>query len=134
MGNGESAFAKASADAKATADKSADKAADKRGTGEWGMNDHPLREENYVKVIGSPEFPKGAKLEVCLDRINKIDRIKRAAPEQENPVNPVNPVKKESALRIKIPKADGNPDSRVAVRPCSSLGTKGKVLGATWRG
>ena len=63
----------------------------------------PLREENYVKVIGSPEFPKGAKLEVCLDRINKIDRIKRAAPEQENPVNPVNPVKKESVLRIMIP-------------------------------
>ena len=22
----------------------------------------------------------------------------------------------------------------IAVRPCSSLGTKGKVLGATWRG
>ncbi len=50
-----------------------------------------------------------------LDRINKIDRIEAASPEQkdENPVNPVNPVKKESVLRVRIPKADGNPDSRV---------------------
>ena len=130
------------------------------GNGERGMNDHPLREENYVKVIGSPEFPKGAKLEVSLEG---------------------------TVLRIKIPKADGNPDSRVygynvvvaggdgmklkksvyargycmgigyepeggvttleipkselpagkrlivAVRPCSSLGTKGKPITTTFR-
>ena len=150
-------------------------------------SDHPLKEENYVKVIGSPEFPKDAKLEVSLDRINKIDKIETASTEQKNPVNPVNPVKIESVLRIKIPKADGNPDSRVygynvvvagedgtklkksvyargycmgighepeggvttleipqselpagkrlaiAVRPCSSLATRGKPITTTWR-
>ena len=131
------------------------------GNGERGMNDHPLKAENYAKVIGSPEFPKGAKLEVG----KGID----------------------GSLIIKIPKADGNPDSRsygfnivvagedgakvrkncyargycmgegfepnngiteveipaselpagkrltVAVRPCSSLGTKGKTIGTIGR-
>ena len=83
------------------------------GNGEGGMSGHPLREENYVKVIGSPEFPPKAKLEVSLDRINKIDKIKSDTPKEENPVNPVNPVQDETVLRIKIPKADGNPDSRI---------------------
>jgi hypothetical protein len=124
-------------------------------------HDHPLKAENYVKVIGSPEFPKGAKLEVA--KAN------------------------DGALRIKIPKADGNPDSRVygyqvvvagengekvlkncyargycmgmghepnngvteveipqaelpagrrlkvAVRPCSCLATSGKPLTTSWK-
>jgi len=174
-GNGESAFAKASVDAKATADKSADK----RGTEGWGMNDHPLREENYVKVIGSPEFPKGAKLDVKLEKIVGVGERNDSALELQ--------LETPTVLRIRIPKADGNPDSRVygynvvvagedgtklkksvyargycmgigyepeggvttldipqselpagkllsiAVRPCSSLATRGKPIATTWR-
>ena len=66
-------------------------------------------------AIGNPEFPKGAKLEVSLDRINKIDKIENRGRglRDNNPDNPVNPVKKEPALRVKIPNANGNPQSRV---------------------
>ena len=70
----------------------------------------PYSRETLAQKIGTPEFRPKAKLEVSLDRINKIDRIESAAPERGNPVNPV---QKEAALRIKIPMADGNPKSRV---------------------
>ena len=145
---------------------------------------------HYERVWGEPQFGKNVKLEVCLDRIDKIDRIenREKASRGKNPVNHVNPVKKEPALRVKIPMADGNPQSRVyaynvvvmgddvkarhftnvffsgvncgighepdkeittveiplselpagkkltiAVRPVSSLGTKGKTIGTKWR-
>ena len=151
---------------------------------------HPFSRDELKKVVGEPQFGKNAKLEVCLDRIDKIDRIenREKASHGKNPVNHVNPVKKEPALRVKIPMADGNPQSRVyayeivvvgddpkaklfknaffegcnlgvghepnnggttveiplseipagkkltiAVRPVSSLGTKGKTIGTTFR-
>ena len=132
-----------------------------KGNRGMGRN-HPFHAENYAKVIGAPEFPPKAKLNV-----GKTNG---------------------GGMRIKIPKADGNPDCRVygyqiaiagedraamlkkncyargynmglgyepeggvttveipsaelpagkkltiAVRPCSSLGTKGKTIGTTWR-
>ena len=151
---------------------------------------HPFSRDELKMVVGEPEFGKKAKLEVSLDRINKIDKIKNRGRglRGNNPDNPVNPVKKEPALRIKIPMADGNPDSRVyaynvvvvgddpkarlfknvffsgvnsgmghepdggvtkvdilnsalpagkkltiAVRPVSSLGTKGKAIGTVFK-
>ena len=76
---------------------------------------HPFSRDELKKVVGEPQFGKNAKLEVCLDRIDKIDRIesREKASHGKNPVNHVNPVKKEPALRVKIPMADGNPDSRI---------------------
>ena len=62
------------------------------------------------KVIGEPQFREGAKLEVSLERIDKINKIGKTATD-----NPVNPVQENSAtprLRERIPLADGNPDSR----------------------
>ena len=151
---------------------------------------HPFSRDELKKVVGKPQFGKKAKLEVSLDRINKIDKIENRGRglRGNNPDNPVNPVKKEPALRIKIPMADRNPDSRVyaynivvvgddpkvkffkseffsgvnfaighepnngiteveipmselpagkkltiAVRPVSSLGTKGKTIGTAIR-
>ena len=121
---------------------------------------HPFKKEEYAKVIGCPEFPKDAKLEVKFE--------------------------KGKGLTVKIPKADGNPQTRVygynivvagesgekarknayargycmgegfepdggvtvvefaqqelpkgknltvAVRPCSSLATRGKALAAVF--
>jgi hypothetical protein len=64
--------------------------------------DHPLREENYIKVIGSPEFPPEAKLEVL--------------------------ALTDGSLSIKIPKADGNPDSRVYGYNVVVSGNDGKKL------
>ena len=148
---------------------------------------HPFSKDELKKTIGEPQFGKKAKLEVCLDRIDKIDRIENRERASYGK-NPVNPVRKEPSLRVKIPMADGNPQSRVyaynivvmgddakarlfknvffsgvncgighepdrgvttveipaselpagkkltvAVRPVSSLGTKGKTIGTTWR-
>lgn len=147
---------------------------------------HPFSLEEQKKKIGEPQFRKGAKLEVFLDRIDKINKIDNAA--NHNPVNPANLVQEDSASRrlcVKIPLADGNPGSRVyayevvvagegqklhkavyaagcnmgvghepnggvtelsipkaelppgdaltiAVRPITSLGTRGKPLAAKW--
>ncbi|MBE6395830.1 MAG: metallophosphoesterase [Lentisphaerae bacterium] len=131
------------------------------GNGELGTG-HPFKRENYVKVAAAPEFPTKTKLDV-----GKTN---------------------DGGLRIKIPKADGNPKARVygyqivvagddrkaalkkncyargynmgmghepeggvttveilaselpagkklaiGVRPCSSLGTKGKLIATTFR-
>ena len=128
----------------------------------WQYKPHPFTRGELKKAIGSPEFPPKAKL--VAEKATK------------------------GAIKIKIPPADGNPDSRVfaydvvvvgddpkarlfksvyfegcnvapghepnngiteveihiaelpagkkltiAVRPVSSLGTKGKAIGATWR-
>ena len=80
-------------------------------------------------VIGKPEFPKGAKLEVSLDRINKIDKIENRGRglRDNNPDNPVNPVIKEPALRVKIPNANGNPKSRVYAYEVVIVGENPKV-------
>jgi len=72
---------------------------------------HPFSLEEQKKKIGAPQFRAGAKLEVFLDRIDKINKIEDASSR-----NPVNPVQEDSAslrLCVKIPLADGNPDSRV---------------------
>ena len=83
------------------------------GKGARAMERHPLRPENLGKTIGSPEFPPKAKLEVSLDRVDKVAAAKSSAPGQKNPADPANPVQSESVLRIRIPKADGNPKSRM---------------------
>ena len=77
-------------------------------------NPHPLSKDELKKTIGEPQFRKGAKLEVSLDRIDRINKIGKTA--NDNPVNPVNPVQGNSAtprLCVRIPLADGNPGSRV---------------------
>ena len=153
-------------------------------------NNHPLKEENYVKVIGSPEFPRGAKLEVKLLSLRGVSEVRSSVetPNLQNSKTPSSESNVGKVLRISIPKADGNPDCRVygyqiavagedraavlkknvyargycmgighepdggvttleipvaelpagkeltiAVRPCSSLGTKGKAIGTTLR-
>ena len=66
---------------------------------------HPFSLDELKKVIGEPQFRAGAKLEVFLDKIENAANH-----------NPVNPIPKDSAslrLCVKIPLADGNPDSRV---------------------
>ena len=78
----------------------------------WDKSDetHPFSREALKKVIGEPQFRKRAKLVVSTGST-------RFRPHQ-NPDNPVNPVKKASAspclcVKLKIPMADGNPNSRV---------------------
>ena len=87
---------------------------------------HPFSKDELKKVIGEPQFRDGAKLEVSLDRIDKINKIGKTA--TDNPVNPVNPVQENSAsprLCVKIPLADGNPDSRVYAYEVVVIGEAG---------
>lgn len=58
--------------------------------------------------------------------LSKINKIEKAA--NDNPVNPVNPVQEDSAtlrLCVKIPLADGNPDSRVYAYEVVVVGDEG---------
>ena len=103
---------------------------------------HPFSKAELKKVIGGSQFRDGAKLEVSLDRIDKINKIGKTA--TDNPVNPVNPVQENSAtprltparasasrtafvwgIRVRIPLADGNPDSRVYAYEVEVIGEAG---------
>ena len=87
---------------------------------------HPLSFGELAKRIGEPQFREGAKLEVSLDRIDKSNKVGKAA--TDTPVNPVNPVQENSAtpqLRVRIPLADGNPDSRVYAYEVVVIGDEG---------
>ena len=91
-----------------------------------GKRPHPLSREERKKAIGEPQFREGAKLEVSLDRIDKSNKVGKAA--TDTPVNPVNPVQENSAtpqLRVRIPLADGNPDSRVYAYEVVVIGDEG---------
>ena len=92
----------------------------------FGKTPHPFSMGELKKVIGEPQFHEGAKLEVSLDRIDKINKIEKTA--NDNPVNPVNPVQEDSAtlrLCVKIPLADGDPDSRVYAYEVVVVGDEG---------
>ena len=91
-----------------------------------GKNPHPFSKAELKKVIGEPQFRKGAKLGVSLDRIDKINKIAKTA--NDNPVNPVNLVQENPAspkLCVRIPLADGNPDSRVYAYEVVVIGEAG---------
>ena len=96
------------------------------GNGERRTGKHPFSKDELKMVIGEPQFHKGAKLEVSLDRIDKINKIEKTA--NDNPVTPVNPVQENSAtprLCVRIPLADGNPDSRVYAYEVVVVGDEG---------
>ena len=150
------------------------------------FNPHPFSRGELAKAIGTPEFPKKAKLvvECC-----QCENVAKSNANNQLGIGAGNGNNSTMAtLTIKIPLADGNPDSRayaydvvvmgddpknrlfksayfegcnlgighepgkgvttveiptselpvgkkltVAVRPVSSLGTKGKTIGTTWR-
>ena len=66
---------------------------------------HPFSKGELKKVIGNPQFRKGAKLEVELEKRVGVG-------EMDNSTLPLE-LKTPTVLRVKIPLADGNPDSRV---------------------
>ena len=76
-----------------------------RGNGTKGaaVRPHPFSRGELKKVIGKPQFRKGAKLEIKL--------VKRAG-EMNNSTLP-HKLKTPTVLRVRIPPADGNPNSRV---------------------
>ena len=159
-----------------------------RGT---GRKVHPFTRGELLKVIGNPEFPPRAKLDVkLLSPQGDLEARSSGGRSKKSPSlqNSKTPSSESKVLRITIPLADGNPDSRVfaydvvvlgddvkarffksvyyegcnlgvghepgkgvtivdipqsqlpagkkitiAVRPVSSLGTKGKTIGTAVR-
>lgn len=88
---------------------------------------HPLSMEERKKLIGEPQFPKGAALEVskCFAVVPPVPKKKDAKvwdddadgasprPEDEAKATAAAAAAQpQEALRLSIPRADGNPDSR----------------------
>ena len=65
----------------------------------------PFSREELTKTIGAPEFPPKAKLGVAKALV-EVEPAKDGKKPRKKP-------RKESGIRITIPMADGNPDSRV---------------------
>ena len=156
------------------------------GNGERGTTPQPFSRDELKKVVGEPQFGKKAKL--VAEKGTQATKATKGTKKGDS-VAAVSSVASVPSLKIKIPMADGNPDSRVyayeivvvgddpkaklfknaffeganagvghepncgiteveipvselpagkkltiAVRPVSSLGTKGKTIGTTWRG
>ena len=75
------------------------------GNGEWGTGKHPFSKDELKKVIGKPQFREGAKLEVGFVGHKEQEK-------QEVELTSDSSVS-SCSLWLKIPLADGNPDSRV---------------------
>ena len=75
----------------------------------WGMREerkpHPFSAEALKKAIGEPQFGRNAKVEVKFEKPVGVGEGRNSALELE--------LKTPTVLRVKIPLADGNPDSRV---------------------
>ena len=84
------------------------------GNGERGTGKHPFAKEELKKVIGEPLFREGAKLTV---EISNAETQRRREGENENSASP--------RLCVKIPLADGNPDSRVYAYEIVVVGDEG---------
>ena len=99
-----------------------------------GTGKHPFSKGELKKVIGNPQFREGAKLivEDVSTGLTGLTGLSGAKPQtSDNLVNPVNPVQENSAtprLRVRIPLANGNPDSRVYAYEVEVKGDGGKAL------
>lgn len=67
---------------------------------------HPLAESELKKAIGEPQFPKGAKLKIvsCMTALDEGEATDAGAGKKS---------KKVPGVKLTIPPANGNPDSRV---------------------
>lgn len=81
------------------------------------FNPHPFSKSELKKVIGEPQFRTGAKLTV---EISNEETQSRREGENENSAASATP-----HLCVKIPLADGNPDSRVYAYDVVVVGDKG---------
>ena len=93
-----------------------------RGTGK-----HPFSKDELKKVIGEPQFKRGAALEICncenVKLCNYGNMETKEIPQFHNFIIP-----QSHNLTIKIPLADGNPDSRVYAYEVEVKGDGGKAL------
>ena len=86
----------------------------------WETGKHPFSKDELKKVIGEPQFRDGAKLEVGFVS-HKEQKKQEVELTSDSPVS-------SCALWLKIPLADGNPDSRVYAYEVEVKGDGGKAL------
>ena len=94
------------------------------GNGEWGTGKHPFSKDELKKVIGEPQFKRGAALEICncgnVKLCNYENMEMKEISQSHNPT-----ISQSHNLTIKIPLADGNPDSRVYAYEIEVTGDEG---------
>ena len=90
-----------------------------------GKTPHPFSKEELKKVIGEPQFRKGARLEVgWMAQGTKATKGTEGTVFDGN-VADVASVPEVPSLRLSIPLADGNPDSRVYAYEAVVVGDEG---------
>ena len=85
---------------------------------------HPFSKDELKKVIGEPQFKDGALL--SLSGVREIGRMgvsSKNSPKLQNSETPSSESK--DAIRLSIPLADGNPDSRVYAYEVVVVGDEG---------
>ena len=94
------------------------------GDGRGLLRPHPFAKEELKKVIGEPQFKRGAALEICncenVKLCNYGNMETKEIPQSHNSIIP-----QSHNLTIKIPLADGNPDSRVYAYEVVVIGDEG---------
>ncbi len=90
----------------------------------WETGKHPFSKDELKKVIGEPQFKRGAALEICncenVKLCNYGNMETKEIPQSHNSIIP-----QSHNLTIKIPLADGNPDSRVYAYEVAVIGEAG---------
>ena len=94
------------------------------GDGRGLLRPHPFAKEELKKVIGEPQFKRGAALEICncenVKLCNYGNMETKEIPQSHNSIIP-----QSHNLTIKIPLANGNPDSRVYAYEVVVVGDEG---------
>ncbi len=85
-------------------------------------NPHPLSKDELKKVIGEPQFRDGAKLEV--ENVANVEILPNANIQSQLETGNIG-IGNTGNIVIKIPLADGNPDSRVYAYEVVVVGDKG---------
>ena len=94
------------------------------GNGERGTAKHPFSKGELKKVIGEPQFKRGAALEICnCENVKLCNYENMEMKEISQSHNPT--ISQSHNLTIKIPLADGNPNSRVYAYEVVVVGDEG---------
>ena len=97
------------------------------GDGRGLLRPHPFSKGELKKVIGEPQFRRGAALEICnCENVKLCNYENMEMKEISQSHNST--ISQSHNLTIKIPLADGNPDSRVYAYEVEVKGDGGKAL------
>ena len=94
------------------------------GNGELGTGRHPFSKDELKKVIGEPQFREGAKLLVECCQCENVASSNTNS-QLKNGNSGIGNIGNTGNIRLRIPLADGNPDSRVYAYEVVVVGDEG---------